>query len=52
MRTIVQPSRIAISRSIVIPMGPDALFGGKENVIGGIFEKLKVVNSELIATEG
>jgi len=25
--------------------GPDALFGGKENVIEGIFAKLKAVNS-------
>ena len=32
--------------------GPDALFGGKENVIEGIFEKLKAVNSELIARVG
>jgi type I restriction enzyme R subunit len=32
--------------------GPDALFGGKENVIEGIFEKLKVVSSGLIAQEG
>ena len=30
--------------------GPDALFRGKENVIEGIFEKLKVVHSGL--TEG
>jgi len=29
--------------------GPDALFGGKENVIEGIFEKLKTVHSGLIA---
>ena len=29
--------------------GPDALFGGKENVIEGIFEKLKAVSSDLIA---
>jgi type I restriction enzyme R subunit len=29
--------------------GPDALFGGKENVIEGIFEKLKAVNSGLVA---
>jgi len=28
--------------------GPDALFDGKENVIEGIFEKLKSVNSGLI----
>ena len=32
--------------------GPDALFGGKENVIEGIFEKLKAVESELIARVG
>ncbi len=32
--------------------GPDALFGGKENVIEGIFEKLKAVQSELIAKAG
>ena len=32
--------------------GPDALFGGKENVIEGIFEKLKAVNSGLIARSG
>ena len=32
--------------------GPDALFGDKENVIEGIFEKLKAVNSGLIAGEG
>jgi hypothetical protein len=32
--------------------GPDALFGGKENVIEGIFEKLKAVSSGLIAREG
>ena len=32
--------------------GPDALFAGKENVIEGIFEKLKAVNSESIASEG
>ena len=29
--------------------GPDELFAGKENVIEGIFEKLKVVNSGLSA---
>ncbi len=29
--------------------GPDALFGGRENVIEGIFEKLKAVNAGLIA---
>ena len=29
--------------------GPDALFSGKGNVIEGIFEKLKAVNSGLIA---
>ena len=27
--------------------GPDALFGGRENVIDGIFEKLKAVKSGL-----
>jgi type I restriction enzyme, R subunit len=32
--------------------GPDALFDGKENVIEGIFEKLKAVNSEVIASAG
>ena len=32
--------------------GPDALFAGKENVIDGIFEKLKVVNSGLSAQAG
>ena len=32
--------------------GPDAPFDGKENVIEGIFEKLKAVNSELIASDG
>ena len=32
--------------------GPDALFGGKENVIEGIFEKLKAVNSGLVAKAG
>ena len=32
--------------------GPDALFAGKENVIEGIFEKLKAVNSELIGKIG
>jgi type I restriction enzyme R subunit len=32
--------------------GPDALFGGKENVIEGIFEKLKAVNSALSAKAG
>ena len=32
--------------------GPDELFVGKENVIEGIFEKLKAVNSELIARVG
>ena len=32
--------------------GPDALFGGKENVIEGIFEKLKAAHSELIARAG
>ena len=32
--------------------GPDALFDGKENVIEGIFEKLKAVNSGLIANVG
>lgn len=32
--------------------GPDALFGGKENVIEGIFEKLREVNSGLIASAG
>ena len=32
--------------------GPDALFGGKENVIEGIFEKLKAVSSGLIEKAG
>ena len=32
--------------------GPDALFAGNENVIEGIFEKLKAVNAELIAKVG
>ena len=32
--------------------GPDAPFDGKENVIEGIFEQLKAVNSELIASDG
>ncbi len=32
--------------------GPDALFDGKENVIEGIFEKLKAVNSEVIQEVG
>ena len=32
--------------------GPDVLFGGKKNVIEGIFEKLKAVESELIAKAG
>jgi len=32
--------------------GPDALFGGKENVIEGIFEKLKEVNSGVIVGKG
>lgn len=32
--------------------GPDAPFDGKENVIEGIFEKLKAVNSELITSAG
>ena len=32
--------------------GPDELFVGKENVIEGIFEKLKAVNSELMASVG
>ena len=32
--------------------GPDALFDGREKVIEGIFEKLKAVNSELIASVG
>jgi len=32
--------------------GPDALFGGKENVIDGIFKKLKAVNSGLITGVG
>jgi len=32
--------------------GPDALFGGKENVIEGIFEKLRQVNSGVIARNG
>ena len=32
--------------------GPDALFGGKENVIEGIFEKLKAINSALTVKAG
>ena len=32
--------------------GPDALFGGRENVIEGIFEKLKAVHSGLSARAG
>jgi hypothetical protein len=32
--------------------GPDALFGGKENVIEGIFKRLKDVNSGLITKIG
>ena len=32
--------------------GPDELFSGKERIIEGIFEKLKEVNSELIASVG
>jgi type I restriction enzyme R subunit len=32
--------------------GPDALFGGKENVIEGIFAKLKAVNSGVVADVG
>jgi len=32
--------------------GPDALFDGKENVIEGIFEKLKGVSSGLIRNVG
>ena len=32
--------------------GPDELFAGKENVIEGIFEKLKAVNSGLIVKVG
>ncbi len=32
--------------------GPDALFGGKEKVIEGIFEKLKAVQSSLIERSG
>ena len=32
--------------------GPDALFGGKENVIEGIFEKLEKVNAGLRAQAG
>ena len=32
--------------------GPDVLFGGKKNVIEAIFEKLKAVESELIAKAG
>jgi type I restriction enzyme R subunit len=28
--------------------GPDALFAGRENVIEGIFEKLRAVNSGLV----
>lgn len=32
--------------------GPDALFGGRENVIGGIFEKLKAVKSGLDSEVG
>ena len=30
--------------------GPDALFYGKENVIEGIFMKLRTLNSSLAAT--
>ena len=29
--------------------GPDELFGGKENVIDGIFKKLEQVNTEMIS---
>jgi len=32
--------------------GPDGLFAGKENVIEGIFEKLKAVHSGLIGNAG
>ena len=32
--------------------GPDTPFDDKENVIEGIFEKLKAVNAELIASVG
>ena len=32
--------------------GPDALFGGKEKVIEGIFEQLDKVNSGLTAKAG
>ena len=32
--------------------GPDALFGGRENVIEGIFEKLRAVHTELIEKAG
>ena len=32
--------------------GPDALFGGRENVIEGIFERLDRVNSGLVAKAG
>ncbi len=32
--------------------GPDALFGDKENVIEGIFEKLKEIQSELTESAG
>jgi type I restriction enzyme, R subunit len=32
--------------------GPDALFGGKETVIEGIFDKLAAINSALVAAEG
>jgi len=32
--------------------GPDVLFGGKENVIEGIFEKLRAVNAVLDASAG
>ena len=32
--------------------GPDELFGGKEKVIEGVFEKLEAVNSLLISEAG
>ena len=32
--------------------GPDELFGGKERIIEGIFEKLKAINSGLTVKAG
>ena len=32
--------------------GPEALFGGKENVVEGIFEKLKAMDSGLTVKAG